>query len=209
MNKLSLIKRSVLFGSTILAILFLITTSFQNIQNHPLQSISAQMLPSFSLNDAQVLIHAQVMTSSDSKNNFGHDLLSRGIKPLHLTIQNNTAHAYSMCESSVDLPSVSARAVTSKIMRSSLARTIGYKIAGFLFWPFAIPGTIDGIRGMIHQKRLKADITAKSMKQEVLAPYSTFNRVLFVPDGKLKEHFQITLIDLETLQPTECQMDIN
>ncbi len=188
--------------------IFLLTTGFERFQLHPLKSVASQLLPSFSLDEIQVLVAAKVMTVSESKRNFGHDMLSRGVKPLHLTIQNNTSNLYSLCPSSVDLPSISASKVAFKVSKSSIPRSIGYKIAGFLFWPFMIPGTIDGIRVMVHHKKLKNDLLAKSMKEEVIAPYSTLNRVLFVSDQQFQESFKVTLIDLETLKPLEFQTTV-
>lgn len=200
------LKKGLLSIFVILCGVFLLSTSFERTSTHPLQSIPAEMLPSFSLKDAKVLVLGKVMTDNESKRNFGHDLLTRGIKPLHLTIQNNTSSSYSICQSSVDLESVNVSKVTSCITRSSLARSIGYKIAGFFFWPMMIPGTIDGIRNMTHRKNLKKDIAAKSLKQEVVAPYATYNRVLFVKDDQYDETFHITLIDLETLEPLEFKI---
>jgi hypothetical protein len=208
MKKLFGLKKHLPFGLATLAAVFLLSTGFERNQINPLTSAASQLLPSFALNDSRVVIAAKVMTSADSKRNFGHDLTSRGVKPLHLTIQNNTSNAYALCPSSVDLPRVSARKIASKITRSTLGRSIGYKIAGFFFWPFMIPGTIDGIRVMAHHKKIKKDFDAKSMKDEIVAPYTTYNRVLFVPEDKFKESFKVTLIDLDSLRPTEFQTTV-
>lgn len=187
----------------VLASIFLLTTGFSKYQNHPLKSVTTDIMPSFSLNDAKVMVYAKAMTPADSKRSFGHDLISRGVQPVQITVENNTSDEYSMCASSVDLPHIKASKVAFKVTKSTIPRSIGYKIAGFLFWPFMIPGTIDSIRAMSHHQKLKRDIIAKSMKEEVVAPYSTYNRVLFVPEKDYQETFKVTLIELETLKPTE------
>ncbi|MBS0604188.1 MAG: hypothetical protein JSS60_04010 [Verrucomicrobia bacterium] len=188
---------------TVLAGIFLLTTGFDRYTHHPLKAVTTELLPSFSLNDSRILVVAKVMTPEESKRSFGHDLLSRGVKPLQLTVQNNTSNEYSMCPSSVDLPRIEASKIAFKVTKSAIPRSIGYKIASFFFWPFMIPSTIDGIRVMAHHQKLKKDIIAKSMKDEIVAPYSTFNRVLFVSDKQFQETFKVTLIDLDTLKPTE------
>ena len=202
-------KKHLPIGLVLLTGLFLCTMGFDHYQRHPLHSIASEVLPNFSLTANRMTVVAKVMTPEESKRSFGHDLVSRGVKPLHLTIQNNTANQYSMCPGSVDLPRIEASKIAGKVTQSALPRSIGYKIASFFFWPFLIPSTIDGVRVMVHHQNLKKDILAKSMKEEVVAPYSTFNRVLFVEEKKFQESFKVTLIDLETLQPTEFQLSVN
>lgn len=209
MKKLSVLKKPLLFGLVaLLAGAFLVTTGFDRYQDHPLKSVATRLLPAFSLSDARMTVAAKAMTAEESKRAFGHDLISRGIRPVQLTIQNNTSHQYSMCAGSVDLPRVESRKVAHKVKQSTLGRSIGYRIAGFLFWPFMIPGTIDSIRVIVHHQELKKDLMAKAMKEETVAPYSTWNRVLFVPGKDFKTSFKVTLIDLETLKPMEFQTTV-
>lgn len=143
------------------------------------------------------------MTVSESKQNFGHDLISRGVQPLQLTIQNNSAKEFSLCPSSVDLPSIKPKKIAFKITKSAIPRGIAYRVASFFFWPFTIPSTIDSIRVYAHHKSLKKDFAAKGMKDEILAPYSTFHRVLFVPKDEFKKSFTVTLIELDSLESQE------
>jgi hypothetical protein len=206
-NKLSYLKKTLSFGCALLAGIFLLTTSFYRQQIHPIQSVATQMLPDFSLNDTHILVFAKAMTPSESKRNFGHDLISRGVQPLHLTIQNNTPDEYSLCPSSVDLPRIEPSKIAFKVTQSTIPRAIGYKIASLFFWPFMIPGTIDSIRVFSHHKKLKKDLKAKSMRDEVVAPYSTYNRVLFVPQDQFQSTFKVNLIELESLKSTEFSVE--
>ncbi len=209
MKKLLSFKKHLPIGLATLAGIFLATTGFENHQGHPLKTIaSTELLSSFSLKEIEVAVTAKAMTPEESKRNFGHDLISRDVIPLHLTIQNNTSNEYSLCPSSVDLPRIEASKVAFKITKSSIPRSIAYKIASFFFWPLMIPSTIDGIRVMNHHRNLKKDLIAKSVRQEVVASYSVFNRVLFVPKDKFEESFKVTLIDIESLQPTEFQTTV-
>jgi hypothetical protein len=208
MGKIFFIKRHLPVGFAILAGVFLLSTGFERYQIHPLKAVATEMLPSFSLDESRILVVARAMTSDDSKRNFGHDLISRGVQPLHLTIQNNTSNEYSLCPSSVDLPRIDAGKIALKITKSAIPRSIGYKIASLFFWPLMIPGTIDSIRVMTHHQKVKKDLQAKSMKNEVVVPYSTFNRVLFVPKKDFQKNFKVTLIDLDSLKPTELQTTV-
>lgn len=203
MKKFSILKKIFPAGLIVLAGVFVLTSSWDNYQSHPLKPAISHWLPTFSLNDSKVVVAAKAMTPAESKRNFGHDLNSRGVQPVQLSIENNTSDEYSLCPSSVDLPRIETRKIAAKITKSTLARGIAYKIAGFFFWPLMIPGTIDSIRVMKHHQDIKKDLNAKSMRDEIIPPYSTFHRVLFVPMDQFQKTFKVTLIDLESLKPTE------
>ena len=207
MKKFLSFKKHIPTGLLALASVFLLATGWDRYQPHPLKTM-VDLLPTFSLEHTQVRVIAKAMSPGESKQNFGHDLISRGVQPLQLSIQNNTGDEYSLCPSSVDLPRIDVSKVAFKVTKSSIPRAIGYKIASFFFWPFIVPSTIDSIRVMSHHQKIKKDMKAKSMKEEVVASYSVFNRVLFVPKDKFKESFTVTLIDIESLQATEFQTTV-
>ena len=191
-----------------MAAIFILSTGWNHYQLHPLKPVASEILPVFSLKDRGIAVSAKAITNEESKRYFGHDLISRGVQPLQLMIQNNTSNEYSLCPSSVDLDRVEASKVAFKVTKSAIPRGIAYRIASLLFWPFAIPSTIDSVRVMTHHKNLKKDLKAKSVKDEIVVPYSTFHRILFVPIDKLKEQFKVTLIDLDTLEPSEIMTSI-
>lgn len=194
-------------GCAALVCLSLISMGFDRHSIHPLMPVQAELLPPLSLKESKVIISAHVMDGDESKRVFGHDLPSRGIYPLEVSIQNNTADLFSLSASSIDLPRVEASAIARRITRSAIPRSIALKIASFFFWPLAIPSTIDGVRVYIHHRQIKKDVTAKSLKDETLASYSTLHRVLFVKKEDLPSQFKMTLIELENLQATEFQVE--
>lgn len=208
MKKLFSFNKLFPLGLLALASAFLLTTGWDRYQTHSLQSVAAELLPTFSLKHAKVNVMAKAMSPDESKQNFGHDLISRGVQPLQLSIQNNSSDEYSLCPSSVDLPRIEPSKIAFKITKAAIPRGIAYKIAGLFFWPFLIPSTIDTIRVLSHHEHLKKDIMAKSMKDEVIAPYSTFHRVLFVPKEEFKQTFKVTLIELDSLKSTEFQTTV-
>lgn len=201
-------KLSSFLSVMVLSGMFILATGWERYSAHPLKPISLELLAPFSLEEQKVIVTAKPMSARESQKNFGHDLLSRGVQPLQLTIENNTPHEYSLCPSSVDLPRVKPSQIAFKVSRSAIPRAIAYKVASLLFWPFAIPSTIDGIRTFTHHKQFKQDLKAKGMREEIVAPYATFHRVLFVPKDELQSSFKVTLIDLETLKPSEFHLSL-
>ena len=207
MKKFLSFKKHIPAGLLALASVFLLATGWDHYQPHPLKTM-VDLLPTFSLEHTRVRVIAKAMSPDESKQNFGHDLISRGVQPLQLSIQNNTGDEYSLCPSSVDLPRIEPSKIAFKVTKSTIPRAIAYKIASFFFWPFMIPSTIDSIRVISHHEHLKKDIIAKSMKDEIVAPYSTFHRVLFVPKEEFKQTFKVTLIELDSLKPTEFETTV-
>jgi hypothetical protein len=167
----------------------------------PLPAAALTWLIPMHPSDKMVDIQIKTLTSTESRELLGHDLPSKGVQPLHLTIQNNTPESYSFNPEAIDLSSINPRDVAKKIRKGAIPRMVGFKILGMLFWPFMIPGTIDSIHTMHTYKVLKKDYQAKAVKDEVIPVYSTFNRILFVPKDEFKKEFTITLIDLHKLEP--------
>lgn len=159
----------------------------------------------------KITVDVQAFTGSESKQFLAANLIKRNIAPIRISLQNNTANQYSLCASSVDLPHVDPKKVASKVSKAVLPRLIAWRIAGFFFWPLLIPGTIDSSIAYAQHRALKKDYNAKSLKEkgEILEPYATFHRILFVPKNEVKEQFEITLIDIETLAPTTLEAQIS
>jgi hypothetical protein len=119
------------------------------------------------------------------------------MQPVQITIQNNSAKSFCLSTESVDLDNLSASVVASCVHRSYIPRSIGFKVAAFFFWPFVIPSVIDSIVTYSHHKKMKQDYAAKSLKDEgeVLVPYSTTHRVIFVKPQNLQEYLTLYLSD--------------
>ncbi|MEN9343310.1 MAG: hypothetical protein RLZZ453_97 [Chlamydiota bacterium] len=186
---------------------FSLLCSFKSLS--PTSPLATQVLEPLVQQESRVTVAAEWMSGEESKRAFGHDFPSREVHPLKILIQNNTSSSYSITAGSVDMPRLSASQVAFKVTKSSIPRSIAYKVAGFFFWPLMIPGTIDGIRVFAHHHNLKKEIRAKSFKDqegEIVTPYSTCTRVLFVEKDDVKPNVKITLIDLSNLEPVELQL---
>jgi hypothetical protein len=166
-------------------------------------------IPSFISN--QVIVVAKAYTKEECKANLHRDLLDRGYRPIQVTVQNNTSRFYSFSEESVSLRCTHPRHVALKVSARAIPRAIGYRVASFLFWPFMIPSTIDSIRTYKAHKDMKKDFTAKGVKEkeEIILPYSTVTRILFIKDKDFQEDFTVSLMDFKTDELTNyrCHLD--
>jgi len=151
------------------------------------------MLEPFS--EEGIHIRAKVYSPRESMIYLNRDLIHRGLQPLQVTIQNNTGNSFYLSNSGLDLPNMPSKAVAGKLMRSAIPRSIAFRIAGFFFWPLLIPGTIDSIITMKNYFDIRQDYYAKSIKDqpELIVPYSTVNRVIFLPSDLDADQFTLYL----------------
>ncbi len=160
-----------------------------------LTSIAPNMISAFDPQHKNVEVHVRALSAETSKYLLGHNLPNKGIQPLHITIENNSAYEYQISPDYLDLEQIRPNQVAKKLQKSALPRSIAFKIMGFFFWPFMIPGTIDTIHTMHSYKSLKRDYAAKSLQDELVPMYSIVNRVVFIPKENLRDSFTITLIE--------------
>jgi hypothetical protein len=137
----------------------------------------------------------KALSSNESNEYLNRDLLDFGYQPVHVTIQNNTPNAYEISPENVSMPLVSDKEVVSQLMKAALPRSIGFKIASFFFWPLMIPSTIDSIKTYTTRKSLRKDFAAKAFKDEILLPFSTTHRIIFVSMEDYQDDFTINLVN--------------
>lgn len=150
--------------------------------------------------EEKISISIKSLTAEESKKYLKADLLKSGYVPLSVSIENQSSDDYLIRPELISLPLVESSKIASVIKRSSLPASIGLKIAGFIFWPFSIPSTMHGIKTLQDHQKMKRDLSIKSVKEELIPPYTTMNRVFFVPSEKSQESFSVSLINQETLE---------
>lgn len=195
------VKEKNFFLSVILISSLLFLTSVEKFRPAKLPFV-AGVVQSFTKEQKGVQLDYKVYSSVDSKIYLDRDLLAKGYQPVQITIQNNTPYSFVLGKEDISLPLVSASKVVSKFDRATLPKSIGYKVLGFFFWPFSVIGTIDSVKTYATHRDLKKDLSAKSVKndQEVILPFSSLNRVLFVEKDKYQEEFSISLFNTDTCE---------
>jgi hypothetical protein len=150
-------------------------------------------------NEGEVYVEAKALNLEETRDYVNRDLLSRGYQPILLQIDNTSPFSYEIKKSQVDMQMANAKKIVQEIGRSSLPRTIAYKILGFFFWPFMIPGTIDSARAWNKEYTLQKELNAKTLKEEgeIIPAYSSMSRLLYIPKEEIKETFHLSLTNLD------------
>lgn len=149
-------------------------------------------------------IGAKAFTKQDCRKYLDRDLLSKGYQPVQLYIENLSDNSYIFSTSRISLPLASAEEVADKVHTSLVGRIAGYGAAALVFTPlFAIPAAVDGFKSCKANEALDSDFSKKSAKNQIIAPYSEINMLLFVPLHSYQNTFSLTLMEEGTNRPVK------
>jgi hypothetical protein len=169
--------------------------SFNLIKKNPVQSI---LDTPFSLQDKALTVSVRALSSEESKSILKYDVTAKGYKPIEVTVSNQGSHTYEISRASTSLPCATASEIAWKQTTGTLPRSLGLKILGFIFWPFAIASGVESIATMKKHKQIVNILKAKGFKDdaEAILPYSLVKRVLYIPEDKFEKTFSVALEDL-------------
>jgi len=179
--------------------LLLITSSMHQA---PIATAAAQTqntsLP-FESSQKGVQISTKLYTETDSKNYLSYNLLGMGYTPIEVTIRNHTANSYAISAASVPLACATSSDVAWSMTKKKMPGSIGLKIASFFFWPLMIPSTIEGIHTFKTHRSFAKDLEAKTLKEkdEIIPPYATVTRILYVKKDGFQETFSVALQEVD------------
>lgn len=185
--------KSIFCGFFILSVFFFIT-EYNAYRPKPPQFVGSIAEP---FKEEGIHIQAKAYDKHDSQAYLNRDLKGMGFQPVQVTIQNNTRNTYVLTTDGVEIPNATTSKISTYVTARGLPKSIALKVAGFIFWPFLIPGTIDTIMTIRSHVKMKADFHAKSIKEEgeSIVPYSTVNRILFIPEDQYRDTFTLYLKD--------------
>ena len=148
--------------------------------------------------NTNVLVSWKVFDEKDSKTYLGRDLLSEGYIPVQMTIRNNSTDPMYLNSSNFSIPLPSLGEVSDKVHTSTAARVVGWGAPGLLIWPLLIPAVYDGIKSKEANASLDADYLAKTVKEHLIQPHTSFNGVVFVPKEQVGQPLDMFLVNQRT-----------
>jgi hypothetical protein len=189
-----------LLVSTTLALL----SSCASYKAAPLNSLSSELIESAPVEERSPLqVAAKAFTKDECNRYLGRDVIAKGYQPVQIYIQNETDKSYFFSLNRIDLPHARPEEVATKVHTSTVGRVLGYGIPGLiLLWPLLVPAVVDGIKSSDANTALDVDYSCKVARDQVINPYSYYNKVLFVPTSDYQASFHVTLIDQQSNTPT-------
>ena len=185
---------------TTIVALFAILSTLGSFHIAPLDSVARTPLTPFVKQEKDIALSYRSLSAGESRHYLDVNMLKEGVQPVQITVENNTPRTYAIGTDSLDIPQISSDDAAWKVTRHAIPRAILYKVISFFFTPFLIVETLDSITTFRSHLDLKRDFHAKALKDdgEAILPYSTVNRVVFVPLEGYQGDFAIDITDVET-----------
>ncbi len=161
-------------------------------------AVLEKIYPDFA--EKKPIITAKAYTSLESEELFGKDLLERGFTPIEITIDNPTSNTYYLTLNEISLDMASPNQIAKSVRKGSLPRSLGLKLASFIFWPMMIPSTIDSINTHTSYKSLESALKEHMLDNEIIEPKESIKKFIYSLEGSSKA-FTVSLIDKESNQP--------
>lgn len=177
-------------------------------ESQPLSNLTFETVPTAQKKEEIVAV-AKTFDKSECKKYLDRDVIAEGYQPVQLFIQNNSDKSYLFSLNRMSLPFARSEEVADKVHTSTVGRAVGYGAAALIIWPFAIPAVIDGVKSAQANDNLDLDFSAKTARDQTIAPHSHMNKIVFVPRGQYQQQFTVTLVDLATNEPKTLNITAN
>lgn len=156
-------------------------------------------LKNFQITNEQSLSFTyKVFDVADCKKYLDRNTIVKGYQPIQITFMNNTDRYIKISPESFTLTCYYPQDVSVTVHTNTTKRVLGYGIAGLVFWPLLIPAVVDGIGSEKANQKLDIDFTHKSLQRQVVKPYSSINRLIFVSCEDYNQNFSLKVEDQKT-----------
>lgn len=182
-----------------MAIILIAASGCASYKTHTLNKLTPEW-SGHSQSSNNVTLSVKAFTKYDCKRYLDRDVLCQGYQPVQITIENQSPRYLVFTPDSISLPQAFPEDVAQTVHTSTVGRAVGWGVAGLFIWPFLIPAVVDGVGSHQANKSLDQDFYTKSIREQVIQPYSTINGLIFVPMEYYQESFSITLVDKQTTE---------
>lgn len=182
----------------------------------PLRSLMATPKPQ----ESSIALAYKVFDANDCKRYLDRNTIAKGYQPIQIAFTNNTKHLFTILPNSINLPCAPAQEVAERTHTNTVGRAVGYGVASFVCLPLIVPAIafgasaiVDGTGSAKSNERLDMDFSQKSLRTQIVKPYTTVNGLIFVSCDDFNENFTLTVVDQTTsesfqLSPTAPKLKI-
>jgi len=159
---------------------------------------------------SSISMKARVLSKEEARSKVASEVKHHGYTILVLAIENSSPYQWEFKQENIDLKLADNKKIMKDVRLSSLPRSIGYKIVSLFFWPVMIPGAIDGFVTMQTEHVFKDKLYASTSKKEgeIIIPYSTIQRYLYLSSEQVPKSFDIKIFNCRTLKYQTYNVEI-
>lgn len=175
----------------------------------PLISVSSNMFP-FDRTTAGLHVSAKVYSEKESQLYLHQNFKAKDLIPVEITIKNHTSKRYSLSPKNVSLACTSSQEIAWMHSKKRIPGSVGLKVASLFFWPLMIPSAFEGMHGLYTHRSIAKNLGAKTLQEkgEVLLPFTTTTRVLYIKKKAFTDNFSLKLQDMDSGKLTEISLKL-
>lgn len=142
-----------------------------------------------------VKVSLRAFTPADCKRYFDRPLIQKGYQPIQIAIENKTNNYILFSEQAIDMPVVPSQEVADKVHSSMVGQALAFGVLGIISASQA-------------NDKLDRDFDSKvSDGQNTIMPYGRYNGVIFVSTKNYRNHFTLSLVNCDTKEQIEFQVN--
>lgn len=148
-----------------------------------------------------VKVSATLLTERDCCYYFSRRVLEKGYQPIQLCIRNNSASSYVFDATRLNIQIEDRDFIVKLLQLDTAKRVAPYAITGLFLGIFFIPAIVEGVKSSQANKELDRDFSKRVISSDsrvVIAPDSTFNKVMFVRADNMNPELAVDLICRKT-----------
>lgn len=141
----------------------------------------------------------QALSARDCKKYLGRDTwFKKGYQQVQITLVNNTKRSVKFSPKNFDMLLLIVMWLLMQTLFSTGTRVAAWGIPGLFSWPLLIPAVIEAAESPKANTQLEKDFYSKCLREHIVAPGQTINRVIFVSKRQFKQAFSFSVFDIAT-----------
>jgi len=148
--------------------------------------------------EKSVAFNYKIFTKDDCKKYFNtKSIVKKGYQPIQIIFTNNSKYSIELSPDNFSFRCADGRDVANSLHRDGMARGIGFGIGSLWFMPLIFPALIQGLGANDYNDAMNIDFSNKSLKKQVVAPYTTVEGVIFASRDEFSRNFTLTVQDID------------
>ena len=153
----------------------------------------------------QILLGCKAFSKEESVGYFGRDVVSAGYKPVKITIGNSTNRHLKFSLGDISLKTIPAETVVQSVYYNTRSRATGWGISSLFIPILLIPGILHTGSSYKSNQRLYNDFMKKAAKDQIIAPNSRLEGIIFVDLKDYNNLLSIVLTDNHSNEKIICK----
>ena len=187
----------------ILSILYLTltitTTGLARYKSAPLQRISSKKTKMINKIPESIAFDYKVLSKKKCKKYFNSkNIANKGYKSIQISFINNSKNYIEITPDKLNFLTVNYQEITRNLYRSSVARGVGFGIGALWFLPLIFPAFVQGLGAHKYNEDMDLNFSNKSLKTQVIPPYTTVDGVIFTSNKNFNKNFTMTVKNIDT-----------